>query len=229
MPAKLNPRILETARNEADQHLLSDLHFAENLHGFLRKEIVVKDYLLSEFGFKKFINDYGVGRTLKGGDEAKLKILKLLQTFPFEQNHVLTIATLAKSIQRKGLSSNSSSGLPGLPQSFSSKLLYVYRPDAIIPYDSYVIKSLQRWSGLTLKTLDQYYAQADQFRLTYFSETSAEVQNKHSHTDKKVITRISALQIDPIKLLSWKLTDKYLWCEEWDRKTKKKQGGGRFH
>lgn len=208
------------AYSEADHHFVSDLQFAEALHSFLKNNIDIQTYLSSEFGFKKFLIDYGVGRTLKGGDEAKLKILKLLQKFPFEKNHVTNITSLANAIKKKSLSSNSSSGGPGLPQSFCSKLLYVYRPDEIIPYDSYVLKSLQLRVGHPLKTLDQYYGEANQFRRTYFPETGVEVSKMLDDMDKAVYFRITILGIDPVKLMSWKLTDKYLWCEEYSRRTK---------
>ena len=215
---KLNSKILRFAREEADQHLLSDLHFSEAFHGFLKNDLDLKSYLYSDFGFKKFLVDYGVGRTLKGGDEAKLKILKLLQKFQFEKNHVVNITSLANLIKQKGLSSNSSSGGPGLPQSFSSKLMYVYRPDEVIPYDSYALKSLQHWVGKSLKGLDQYYTEADRFRLTHFHDTSSDVRKLLDNLDKKILSRFSALQIDPVKMFSWKLTDKYLWCEEYERR-----------
>jgi|GEM_PF-3956681 len=217
---KLSPQILKLALHEAHHHLLSDLYFSETLHGFFKNNIDEKTYLSSEFGFKKFLNDYGVGRTLKAGDDAKLKILRLIQKYPFENNHVNNITSLSNAIKRKNLSSNSSSGEPGLPQSFCSKLLYVFRPDEIIPYDSYVLKSLQIRIGQPIKTLEQYYAEADHFRQSHFYETSKEILKMLDNMDKKLHSRFSALEIDPVKMLSWKLTDKYLWCEEYSRRKK---------
>ncbi len=216
---KLDPQILKQARSEADQHLISDLQFTSELHRFMDSMIDVKTYLSSEFGFKKFLYDYGVGRTLQGGDEVKLKILKLIQKFRFEKNHVNNITFLSNILKDKKLSSLSSSGRHGLPQSFCSKLLYIYKPHEIIPYDSYVLKSLQNRAGQSIKTLDAYYTEANRFRQTHFPETGKEVRNKLEHIDDNILSSLAELQIDPVKLMSWKLTDKYLWCEEWIRRT----------
>ncbi|MBK9983272.1 MAG: hypothetical protein IPP15_12865 [Saprospiraceae bacterium] len=172
---KLDRQILKLAHHEAHHHLMSDLNYTMELHRFMKDVIDLDTYLSSDFGFKKFLNDYGVGRTLKAGDDPKLKILSLIKDFQFGKSHVQEIAILATKIQQQGLSSQSGKGGPGLPQSFCSKFLYVLKPDQLIPYDSYVLKSLQLTYGLPLKTLDEYYEKADHFRLRYFSEKSDEV------------------------------------------------------
>jgi hypothetical protein len=210
---KLNHKILKLARHEVDHHLMQDLFFTGELHRFMNDTLDVSGYMNSPFGFKKFINDYGIGRTLQGGDAAKIKILNIIKTFPFGNAHVDSISLLAHRIKEKKLSSKSGTGGHGLPQSFASKFLYVYKPDEIIPFDSYVLKSLSIRNGRPPKELDQYYEKANQFRLEFFPETGAEVRNIRKNHDPQAYAMINALQLDPDKLLSWKLTDKYLWCE----------------
>lgn len=217
---RLNSKTLKLARREVERHIVSDLNYTAELYQYMRNEMDTASYLASDFGFKKFLNDYGVGRTLKAGDEAKMKILSLLKDFQFGKSHVHNISAMAKNIQLLGLSSNSGTGGAGLPQSFCSKFLYVHFPDQLIPYDSYVLKSLQSRTGLKLKDLDQYYTYANQFRLEFFADKSDEVKNIRQHQDKKVIAWIKELQLDPDKLFSWKLADKYLWCEEFLRRKK---------
>lgn len=215
---KLNPHILKLARQEADHHLMSDLNYTMELHRFMKDVIDLDTYLSSDFGFKKFLNDYGVGRTLKAGDDAKLKILNLIKDFQFRKSHVNEIAILSNQIQQCGLSSNSGKGGPGLPQSFCSKFLYVLKPDQLIPYDSYVLKSLQLRTGLPLKSLDLYYEKANHFRIEYFSETSQEVIKFKEKSNPQFHTQMTKLKLDIDKVLSWKLTDKYLWCAHEERR-----------
>jgi hypothetical protein len=216
---KLNSQILKLARREADHHLISDFHYTMEVHRFLQDVIDVDTYLSSNFGFKKFLYDYGVSRTLKAGDIPKKEILKLIRAFQFGKSHTKEIAILANTIQQAGLSSQSGKTGPGLPQSFCSKFLYVIKPDKLIPYDSYVLKSLQLRTGHLLKSLDLYYKHANNFRMQYFSEASDEIVKLKQKSDPHLLKQISKLKINPDKLLSWKLTDKYLWCEEFVRKS----------
>ena len=219
---KLNPRILKFALREAEDHLMPDLHFTMELHRFLKDIIDSDTYLSSEFGFKKFLSDYSVGRTIKAGDLPKMQILTIIKDFQFGKSPVQKIELFANTIQQNGLSSNSGKGGPGLPLSFSSKFLYVLKPDQLIPYDSYVLKSLQLRTGLPLKTLDHYYEHANQFRLNYFPETGKEVILLKQKSDPQFRSQISKLKINVDKLLSCKLTDKYLWCEHFLRRSNKK-------
>ena len=215
---KLNREVLKFARSEAEHHLVPDFNYTAELYRFIQNKIDAQYYLSSDFGFKKFLNDYGVVRTLKAGDEAKLELLSLIKEFQYQRSHVHNIATLAGRIQSNGLSSNSGKGGPGLPQSFCSKLLYVYKPDELIPYDSYVLKSLQLKTSQNVKALDQYYRFANEFRVEYFPEKGDEVMRILEKRDKQFISVTKKLKLNPYKLLSWKLTDKYLWCEEYVRK-----------
>lgn len=215
---KLNPQILKLARQELHHHLMSDLNYTMELHRFLKGTIDLETYMSSDFGFKKFLNDYGVGRTLKAGDTPKFELLALIKDFKFGKLHVEEISLLAGKIQQCGLSSHSGKSGPGLPQSFCSKFLYILKPDQLIPYDSYVLRSLQIRSGHPLKTLDQYYEQADQFRLKYFPEASHEVRKIMENSDPKFRAEMTKLKINTDKVLSWKLTDKYLWCEHEERR-----------
>lgn len=215
---KLNRDILKLARSEAEHHLLSDFNFTTEFHQFIQDKVDADYYLSSEFGFKKFLNDYGVGRTIKAGDGAKLKLLSIIKTFQYERSHVHNIAALAGKIQSGGLSSNPGKGGPGLPQSFCSKLLYVYKPDELIPYDSYVLKSLQLKTGLQVKALDQYYKYANEFRVEYFPENGTEVMKMLDKKHSQIIPITKKLRLNPNKLLSWKLADKYLWCEHEERR-----------
>lgn len=210
---KLNSQILKLARHEVHHHLMQDLCFTKELHRFMNDVLDMNDYLTSPFGFKKFISDYGIGRTLQGGDGAKIKILKIIKNFPFGNAHADSIALLAHRIKEKRLSSTSGTGKHGSPRSFASKFLYVYKPDEIIPFDSYVLKSLSIRNGRPPKDLNQYYEKANQFRLKFFPETGTEVKNIRNNQDPQANVIIKELQLDPYKLLSWKLTDKYLWCE----------------
>ena len=211
-------KILKLALHELGQHLLPDLHYTIAFHSFLKKEINPKDYLSSEFGFKRFLYVYGIGRTIGAGDECKLKILSLLRNYPFDDHYIDTVTSLAEKIQKRGLSSNAAKGGYGLPRSFCSKLLYVYKPDEIIPFDSYVLKSLETNSGQKIKSIEQYYDMANEFRLIHFSENSAAVKSLREKYDEQHLSMMSSLQLDPDKLYSWKLTDKYLWCEAFMRR-----------
>ncbi|MEP6795542.1 MAG: hypothetical protein ABJB16_14535 [Saprospiraceae bacterium] len=215
---KLNPQILKLARHEAHHHLMSDLNFTMELHRFMKNVIDQDTYLSSEFGFKKFLNDYGVGRTLKAGDEPKLKILSLIKEFQFGKSHVDEISNLAYAIQQNGHSSHSGKSGPGLPQSFCSKFLFVLKPDKLIPYDSYVLKSLQLRIGHPLRSLEQYYEHADQFRRTHFPEKGPEVNKIRDKSDPDFRKQLIRLKVNCDKVLSWKLTDKYLWCEHEERR-----------
>lgn len=215
---KLKPKILKIALQEVDHHLVTDLRYTQELHRFIKGSIDAEIYLASEFGFKKFLNDYGVGRTLQAGDIAKSKILNLIKTFSFGKSHIEEIGLLARKIQQEGLSSHSGKGSHGLPQSFCSKFLYVLKPDQLIPYDSYVLKSLQLTTGHPLKSLEQYYEHADQFRRTHFPEKGPEVKKIRDKSDPDFRKQLTSLKINCDKVLSWKLTDKYLWCEHEERR-----------
>jgi hypothetical protein len=210
---KLNTIILRLARRDVMEHMLPDLHYSTIFRKFLNDDLGPKDYLDTAYGFRDFLNAYGVGRTLKAGDPAKLKILKIIREHSFSNSHVQTIQTLAGHLQKKKLSSRSGTGTHGLPRSFVSKLLYVYRPDEIIPFDSYVLKSLETLTGRKLKTLDEYYTAADQFRMRFFPESGSEIGKLLVHPDPQFISMTTDLQFDIATLLSWKLTDKYLWQE----------------
>lgn len=169
--------------------------------------------MISEFGFKKFLYVYGIGRTIGAGDECKMKILDMIRTFPFKKSHIENITVLAELLRDQGLSSNAAKGNYGLPRSFCSKLLYVYKPDEIIPFDSYVLKSLVRHTGKPVKELQKYYDLADDFRQNYFPEHGAEVRRLRKKHDVQHLVQMKTLRINPDKLFSWKLSDKYLWCE----------------
>ncbi|MDQ3016785.1 MAG: hypothetical protein M3R25_08750 [Bacteroidota bacterium] len=211
---KLDPEVLRIARKELTNHLSSDLQYAVALRDFMKNKIDAKTYLESEFGFKKFILAYGIGRTLGAGDESKLKILEIIKSFAFEKSHAGTITSMASYIQMNGLSSNAAKGGYGLPRSFCSKLMYVYKPDELIPYDSYVLKSLVSQFGGSIKELHYYYDRANEFRFTFFPENGVEVRRLRKKHDDLYLTKMKSLRINPDKLFSWKLTDKYLWCEE---------------
>ncbi|MBK9982660.1 MAG: hypothetical protein IPP15_09580 [Saprospiraceae bacterium] len=180
---KLDRQILKLAHHEAHHHLMSDLNYTMELHRFMKDVIDLDTYLSSDFGFKKFLNDYGVGRTLKAGDDPKLKILSLIKDFQFGKSHVQEIAILATKIQQQGLSSQSGKGGPGLPQSFCSKFLYVLKPDQLIPYDSYVLKSLQLTYGLPLK----HWMSITKKQIISDSGISLKKAMKSLRSEKKVI------------------------------------------
>ena len=215
---KLHPHILRLARQEVDQHLADDLRYAVMLHRFLHEGLDKKEYLYAEYGFKQFLNDYGVGRTLHAGDAAKLKILKVIREFPFHGSPVEIIMELAHVLQKKKLSSGTAASGPGLPRSFASKLLYVYRPDQVIPFDSYVRKSLEVRTGQKLTDLSDYFHEAEAFRQTHFAEHKSEVQRARRKYESHILPLLSTTVFDPDKMLSWKFTDKYLWCEEYARR-----------
>jgi hypothetical protein len=216
---KPDPHVLRLARLQAEHHLLPDLLYATALHRFRNDSITLKEYLDGSYGFKNFLTAYGVGRTLMAGDAAKIRILKIIRDFQFGTSHTGSITALAAQLQTKKLSSRTGAGSHGLPRSFASKLLYVYRPDEIIPYDSYVLKSLEIHVCQKLKTLDHYYLQADAFRIQFFPEHGKEVLKLSQKLDKQLHSKIEELQLHTKKLLSWKLTDKYLWCAHEMRRT----------
>jgi len=208
---KLDPKILKLASNEVNQSLLQDLHFASALQDFLQKSIDAEEYLNVQHGFKKFLYDYRVGRTLQAGDEAKLKILALIKKFRFKPSHVTNISLLAGQIRDRGLSSGAHG--PGLPQSFASKLMSIYKPDEVVPYDSYALKSIELRSGQRIKELAYYYQAVENFRAEYFDESSSIINKLADAQDSKIREMSSSLNLNHERLLSWKLTDKYLWCE----------------
>ncbi len=201
--------------------MMSDLNYSCELHKFLKNEIDIPTYFAAEYGFQKFLHDYGVNRTLKAGDLPKRKILKLIKSYPFSSSHATDITKLALNIQQNKLSSQSAGGSHGLPQSFCSKFLYVLKPDQLIPYDSYVLKSLQLRTGNSLKSLEQYYDHADKFRRTHFPENGPEVKKIRDKSDPDFRKQLNRLNINDDKVLSWKLTDKYLWCEHEERRKTK--------
>jgi hypothetical protein len=208
---KLDPKILKLAINEVNQSLLQDLHFASALNDFLQKTIDAEEYLNTQHGFKKFLYDYRVGRTLQAGDEAKLKILAVIKKFRFKPSHVDNISLLAAKIKDQGLSSGAHG--PVLPQSFASKFMSIYKPDEVVPYDSYALKSIEFRSGRKIKELAHYYQAVDKFRNEYFDESSSEIKQLAYRQDSNIRDMIATLNLNHEKLLSWKLTDKYLWCE----------------
>ncbi len=211
---KLKTSILRMARTEVDKHLLPDLHYTTAFRGFMKDTLDAETYMAHEFGFKKFIYVYGIGRTLGAGDECKMKILQVIRNFPFAKSHIDTIITLSETLRDLCLSSNASKGGNGLPRSFCSKLLYVYKPDEIIPYDSYVLRSLASHFGEPIKDLHQYYDRANDFRQTYFPEHGAEVRRLRNKHDAQHLAQMKSLRVDADMLFSWKLADKYLWCAE---------------
>lgn len=215
---KLDPQILKFARQEVSHHLLPDLAFTEELHRFLDDIIGLEEYLESPCGFRKFLFDYKVGRTLQAGNDAKLKILRIIRSHKPGTTHVDTISLLAHAIRQKKLSSKSGNGGYGLPKSFASKLLTVRSPDRLIPYDSYALKSLELRRGHRLKDLHQYYAAVEDFRMSFFQESSKHVHDLMPDKDKTFQKLSRALNLDSDRLLSLKLTDKYLWCEEYLRR-----------
>lgn len=213
MPEKLNAKILRYALQELDQHLLPDLLYTSELRRFLKREIKPKHFLDSEYGFKRFLYVYGISRTIGAGDECKLKILSLIRKYPFDDHYIATVTSLAEKIQKQSLSSNAAKGGYSLPRSFCSKLLYVYKPDEIIPFDSYVLQSLEIYYRQKIKSIQQYYQLADEFRNSHFSENSDAIKNLHEKYDALHLDKMTSLEVNPGKLYSWKLTDKYLWCE----------------
>ena len=215
---KINTQILKLARKELDRHFLIDLAFTEELHRFMNNAISIEEFLHSPYGFKKFIADYGVVRTLKAGDEAKAQIVATIKDFSFSSSHIETIVSLALALKQQELSSKSAAGGCGLPRSFVSKLLYVYKPDEIIPFDSYVGKSLEIRTGRSLKELHPYYQEAENFRQKYFPESGAEIKRLREKYHTHLQPAAKKFKLNPDKLLSWKITDKYLWCEEWQNK-----------
>jgi len=208
---KLDTKVLKLAQNEVNDSLFQDLNFSTALHDFLKKTIDAEEYLNTLHGFKKFLYDYRVGRTLQAGDEAKLKILGVIKKFRFKPSHVENISLLAGRIKDQGLSSGAHG--PGLPQSFASKLMSIYKPDEVIPFDSYALKSIELRSGQKIKELAHYYQEVENFRNEYFAESSPSILKLTSHQDAKIRTMTSALKFKHETMLSWKLTDKYLWCE----------------
>ena len=215
---KLNKQILAFAHSEADQHLLTDLQFAANLHRFRNGEMSLKDYLNAPHGFKRFLFDYRVGRTLQAGDEAKKKILRIILKFQFSERHEESIAKLATLLKAKELSSRAGTGAFGLPQSFASKLLSIYKPDEVIPFDSYALNAIELHTGSRIKGLEKYYQEVELFRLAYFPETHQEILKIRKRTVPEVLLLIKDLNLNAERLLSWKLTDKYLWCDEYLRR-----------
>jgi hypothetical protein len=207
-------KIIGFALREVDHHLLSDLYFARQLHAFLNDELTLNDYLHGESGFRRFLYDYRVGRTLQAGDKAKVSMLKLIRSFPFTDSHVADITALATAFQKKRMSTISINGRYGFPQSFASKLMSVYRPDGVIPYDSYALKSIEAIRGIKVKSLAQYYDAIDEFRRHYFAHGSRETRRIKLNDEKEVRYLVDMLNLDMDKMLSLKLTDKYLWCME---------------
>ncbi len=217
---KLNSQILKLAKKEVGHHLEADLNYAGEFRRFMSKGIEAHEYMESPHGFKRFLYDYRVGRTLQAGDDAKMEILSMIRDFNFGYPYHLTIKMLATAIREKRLSSKSGTGGHGLPQSFASKLLSVYKPDEVIPYDSYALKSLELNTKRKLKELASYYEAVENFRIEYFPEKSQEVKLIKKNIDKSIRLKMLELNLNVDKLLSWKLTDKYLWCDHYVRRTK---------
>lgn len=217
---KLDATTLSFARIEVDHHLLGDLNFTLQFYRFATNAISAKEYLDTSYGFKKFLYDYRVGRTIQAGDAAKLSILRIIKRLPANQSPVETIALLADAIRSKALSTVAVSGKYGLPQSFASKLLSIQKPDEVIPYDSYALKSINTITGSNHKSLLRYYEGVDIFRTEHFPEGSKEIQRIKLKEEKMILELMAQLHLDPEKVLSWKLTDKYLWCMEALRRSK---------
>lgn len=215
---KLDPKILKLAKQELNQHLLSDLAYTEELHRFMQGQIGDEEYLHSPIGFKRFLFDYKVGRTLQAGDKAKIKILDIIRSTPHCDSHVETISSLANTLRNKKLSSRSGNRSHGLPQSFASKWLTIYRPDQIIPFDSYALKSIQLRTGLRPKDLTQYFEAVENFRTEFFEKGSKALNSLTLEDKRSIHQKVKSLKLDFDLLLSWKLTDKYLWCEEYLRR-----------
>ena len=216
---QINDQYLKLAICELEKYMLSDLQYSKRLREFLDEKIDSQNYLNAKYGFKKFISGYSVARTLAKGDEDKLKILHELKNFRYSNSIPKDIEYLADLIQTKRLSSNTKSGGKSRPVSFCSKYQFIREPDKVMPYDSFALKSLEINVDRKFKSsINEYYQAAKSTKHLF----DLHEQDIHQRIDviksEDFCDLVEELKLNKRDLINWRITDKYLWAQEFQRK-----------
>ncbi len=206
------------AIKEVNEKLYSDLSYCQKLHDFIIGKTNPTNYLTEEFGFMKFVNEYSVARTLAQGEEAKLKILTLLNDFEYTNELVCDVEKIAVELKLKKLSSNTRNSGKSLPISFSSKFLFIKHPDKIMPYDSYVLNSLKINSKSNIKSIPEYYYHAKKLKNWVSRNLDTILIDIKLEMENEVKILLKHLKLNRSELIAWRFTDKYLWAQESIRK-----------
>lgn len=122
---------------EALGHLLAwyrnDLAYFEQFQRYKNFEFKPEQYCeIWPGSFQKFVNEFRVARNFKEGQTEKL--LEICMEW-HNKGQWKQVNLLAEEIQRAGISY-------GLPISLASKVMFLMRPDLILPYDSQAKKAL---------------------------------------------------------------------------------------
>lgn len=167
--------------------------------------------------FLNFLNLYSVGRTLKAGDDAKIEILNLIRDFKRTDDIAGDIERLAKLIKDKELSATTKNGFVN-PISFSSKILFIQNPDKSIPYDKYVVSTLNLMAKSIgksgVKDVKEYYEMVEIVKKRFQESDSKIIKDYLSWTKDQSIyleNSIDYLKINFDELILMRLMDKYLW------------------
>ena len=110
-----------------------DLAFFNEFQRFAENKITPQEYS-SDYprSFQDFLNSFKVTRTLKkGATEELLKISKCW----FDEGHFLNVNGLVEKIEKAGI-------VHGRPVSMASKIMFLMKPELILPYDSRAKKTL---------------------------------------------------------------------------------------
>ena len=167
--------------------------------------------------FLNFLNLYSVGRTLKAGDHAKIEILNLIRDFKRTDDIAGDIERLAKLIKDKGLSATTKNGFVN-PISFSSKILFILNPDKSIPYDKYVVSTLNLMAKSIgkpgVKNVKEYYEMVEIVKERFqdsdskiFKDYIIGTKNENIYLENSV----DYLKLNFDELILMRLMDKYLW------------------
>ena len=209
---KISKRLLREAIAFHHRSLLPDLLYTQTVRSFLNQSMSAEEYLGAERGFNRFLYDYGVGRTIAAGKDKKIQLLEALRGYSFPLKNIpIEIEAFALQLQQAALSSNAPNGSKTLPLSFTSKMLFVMRPDTVMPYDSFARNSLSVYAGKPVKTLESYYQYAGEFRDIIEKTISAELKTLHQGMQPEAKKLCKLLLLQPDEHLLWRITDKYLW------------------
>lgn len=167
-------------------------------------------YHSEPFGFRKFITDFSVARTLDKKVENRVKLLRNFRgefSSDISPDSVEIFADYCKAENHS--SRMGRNGRRCRPISFSSKFFFIFKPETFIPYDSYAVKALRYdWSrrpanyGEYLETVTKLAA--DNLFRRHFKQT--EIQSVLDSVPKSDLAPKFNESVAYLRLM-----DKYLW------------------
>lgn len=210
MNIEITEQQLKLALKELNCQLEKDLNFSVAFHNAFNKEVT--DYTvynnLKNVGFKAFLTDFSVARSLNADENKREEVIRLLIDGINRKQKVKETAEDIQKSERR-LTTNGA-----LPLSMVSKVYFLHSPHKYIPYDSYAFATLKSLKAdVVEKDYEKYLKAIKDVKgsIKSLDEIIKKVNLSEYEQQLSILKKRLGDEFTQEKFIENRITDKLLW------------------